>query len=321
MSLDLVLMRRIAVTAILGAVLSVSTPPAAEAVTISFSNADLSVSTSNAGPNDIPLAGVSSAFIPAIATFTQPFDGNVPDQRWYRFSFALPAGFTSPAMHVHLSVDNEVQLFLNGQTAAVESDSVVENFSGGSRPEFALNSNGTVTNTSGTWNSLPISQTMFQAGANELIFFAVNTGGLGAFALEVGNDFISFDAGNDLAPIPEPSHTPSLRHHGSGARAGTLEAAQASSAAVARTGLEPEGAASRGRLIPFGPGDVKLSLSSLHLRKMDRDCPSRPRVDHDPMEHVTVVSERGPLPVLERNPVALVVHGDGARGLIAPCSR
>jgi len=211
MSLDRVLMRRIAVPAILAAALLVSTTtPAAEAITIPFSNADLSVSTSNAGPNDIPPAGVSSAFIPAIATFTQPFDSNVPDQRWYRFSFALPAGFTSPAMHVHLSVDNEVQLFLNGQTAAVESDTVVENFSP-PFPEFALNSNGTVTNTSGTWNALPISQAMFQVGSNELMLFATNTGGPGVFTLDLldpsGSDnFISFNiSGNDLAPIPEPA--------------------------------------------------------------------------------------------------------------------
>jgi hypothetical protein len=52
--------------------------------------------------------------------------------------------------------------------------------------------------------------------------------------------------------------------------------------------MEPEGgAASRGRLTSFGPDDVKLLLS-LHLRKTDRDCLSRPRVDHDPVEHVTL---------------------------------
>jgi len=207
MSLDRVLIRRITIPAILAATLIVSTL-AAEAVTIPFGQANVSVSTSNAGPNDIPPAGVSPALIPALGTFSLPFDVNVPDQRWYRFNFALPAGFTNPSMHIHLSIDNEVQLFLNGQSAAVESDSVVENFLP-PFPEFALNSNGTVTNTSGTWNALPISQSMFQVGSNDLIFFATNTGGPGTFFLDLlegpsSDNFIAYNV-DGLEPVPEPA--------------------------------------------------------------------------------------------------------------------
>jgi hypothetical protein len=199
-------MRRITIPAILAAAFLVSTmAPPAEAVTIPFSNADLVMSTSSVGGNDIPPAGLSPALIPASGTFTQPFNSIFVNAAWYRFSFSLPAGFTNVSTNIRLSVDNEAQLFLNGQTAAIESDFTVDNFNP-PFPGFTLNPNGTVTDNSSTWNALPISQAMFQVGANELIFLAVDAGdGTIGFTLDLpSTNFISYDV-DGLAPVPEPA--------------------------------------------------------------------------------------------------------------------
>lgn len=181
---------------------SIAAPANADLIT--FGNANLFRSTVEGFQEITAPSGVPASSMPADSTFTQPFNGVLPDGNsgvWYRFNFALPAGFSGVSMNIQLSVDNEVQVFLNDQNAAVEDDTVVQNFSP-PFPQFTLNSNGTVTNNSGTWDALPITQSMFQTGPNELTFFATNNGGPGHFNLISGS--IEF-AANGVVPVPEPS--------------------------------------------------------------------------------------------------------------------
>lgn len=175
----------------------------AQAATINFGNGDLSQSTlEGAGAFiEITAPGVDPSNIPADGTFVNPYNGTIASGnagKWYRYNFNLPSGFTNLSMTIQLSVDNEVQLFLNDMIAAVEDDTVVQNFNA-PFPMFTLASNNTVTNNSGTWDVLPINQSMFQTGPNELTFFATNNGGPGNFNLLNGT--ITYD----VSAIPEPT--------------------------------------------------------------------------------------------------------------------
>ena len=157
----------------------------ANAATINFNASNLLRSTVEGFQEITAPGGVSPATMPADATFTiAPPNGflNSNVGAWFRFNFNLPAGFTGLSMNIQLSVDNEIQLFVNDQNAAVEDDTVVQNFVP-PFPQFTLNSNGTVTDITGTWDALPITQSMFQVGANELTFFATDNGGVGGFTL------------------------------------------------------------------------------------------------------------------------------------------
>ena len=179
----------------------IGTPANADVIT--FTNADLSRSTTE-GFLEITAPGIAPSFIPADSTFTLPFDGILPAEFsgvWYRLNFVLPAGVTNPSMNIELLVDNEVQLFLNDQIAAVEDDTDADNFIA-PFPEFTLNSDGTVTDNFLTWDALPISQGMFQSGVNELTFFATNNGGPGAFSLISGGS-IEFNV-TPPTGVPEP---------------------------------------------------------------------------------------------------------------------
>lgn len=154
-------------------------------------------------------AGVSPATIPApgafasnpAATLAIP-GGNAAI--WVRYDFLLPANFdpNSIFMNVVLSVDNEVQMFLNGMNAAVEDDTATQNFTA-PFPEFILNPDNTTTDVSGTWDALPISQSMFQAGLNTVHFFATNNGGPGHFRLINGT--VDYNLGGNPNPIPVPA--------------------------------------------------------------------------------------------------------------------
>lgn len=157
------------------------------AVLVTFTNSNLAMSTNNTF-YEITSPGLSPSYIPNASTFTLGFDGSINDPvnaRWYRFTFNLPVGYTNLRMRIRFTVDNEAQVFVNSYIAAVEDDTVVENFSS-PYPDFQLNANNTVTAYTSNWDSLPVNQSMFQAGQNSIFIYATDNGGAGGFDLLLG---------------------------------------------------------------------------------------------------------------------------------------
>lgn len=173
---------------------SVAAAPAG-AITATFDNQAVSAGAFSeiTAPAGVPAAGIPApvAFIPNASGSLGIPSGNAAI--WVRYDFMLPAGFdpASVAMEVGIRVDNEAQMFLNGMSAAIEDDTVVGNFS--STISFMLNDDDSLTNTTGNWDALTASQSMFQTGLNTVHFFATNNGGPGFFILDVGT--VDFELG------------------------------------------------------------------------------------------------------------------------------
>ncbi len=133
---------------------------------------------------------------PAVATFTIPvsignqagIDGtDVADigggaqpirsfagTYFYRTTFTLPTA-TGITANIRLSVDNDAQVFINGQEVAREVTLTVDNFNGPNYPQFRINPDGSIDNV--VQFDTTFNFTNWIAGTNELVVAVRNTDG------------------------------------------------------------------------------------------------------------------------------------------------
>jgi hypothetical protein len=181
------------------------------------------VDTSN--NNNTPWPGLTAASLPGAATYTlTPVEGGgvvtaLPGAqalfsgsavRFFRTTFTLPS-FSALTLDVQANVDNDVQVFFNGTSLALEGSLDGENFGGNPLRVFVA-ADGTVTN--GFDGDQPFDTvassfnpaTRFFAGTNEVVLAVRNLGDAN------GGDSggISFTAAFNVTPVasaaaPEPS--------------------------------------------------------------------------------------------------------------------
>lgn len=220
-----------AATAVLTAlVATLVTPQAAHAqsFTLATNTTDWLQSTvvDTSNNNTTPWPGLAPAALPGAATYTiTPTEGGgvvtaLPGAqalfsgsavRFFRTTFTL-APFSALTLDVQANVDNDVQVFFNGASLALEGSLSGDNF-GDSPLRVFVAANGTVTNGFGgdqPFDSVAASfnpATQFFAGTNEVVLAVRNLGD------ENGGDAggISFTAAFNVTPsasaaaAPEPA--------------------------------------------------------------------------------------------------------------------
>lgn len=195
----------------------IATAPAAQAgaLTVVSNTTDWTQSTTVTADIGGTWAGVTggAAGLPGVGTFTlipgtpcgscsaipgatSLFSGS--NIRYFRSEFTL-ASFSSIAADIQLTVDNAIQIFINGNELALESDILVQNFVAPAH-RIGIDTAGTVTNGFLGGDSFDTFAATFaasnwNAGTNEIVLAVRNTGGgdAGGFAFRM-----------DLVTVPEP---------------------------------------------------------------------------------------------------------------------
>ena len=178
---------------------------------ITFDAGSLLQSTTITGNGDLlGPAGFAPASLPGAGTFTvaptiknlnvaglstlAPYVDMVkePVFAFYRTTFSLPTGFSGISLDFEALFDNELQVFLNGSSIALDPTGLgfgctavgpgCDDFTAPRLPVsgFVMNSDGVVTNPGSGEQAFPfvsITQSLFTAGLNELIFVLGNSGG------------------------------------------------------------------------------------------------------------------------------------------------
>lgn len=186
---------------VLGMLLTANT-----ALGATFTLTDFSLSTTTTNGINLSSSAASAPALPADATFTLPVAGPIllteNEGKFVRYNFTLPSGFINLAFSLQAFVDDEFAVYLNDTVIAIQADTDANNFSP-PLPGFAMDSGGTVTDTSGKLDFLlGTMQSLFVVGTNELTLFgtdALISGQIGSI-----DGSITFET-EVVGAVPEPT--------------------------------------------------------------------------------------------------------------------
>lgn len=167
-------------------ILSVAQP--ASAMTISFGTGDLSTSTTTTSGGFPVITGLDAnpanwPSLPPDSTFSNPFNGQLLSLqgKFWRYNFTLPSGYTDLTFFLELRVNDEMAVYVNDTIVLIQSDTAL--FPNGVLTyRYQLNQDGSTSESStggawdaDLWNYEALAQSAFQAGANEITIYGIDT--------------------------------------------------------------------------------------------------------------------------------------------------